>query len=82
MKRKKKTDPEITLSNCQIKDIYTLRQIAKAFHILECRTGIGPTWLTLKDVFVCPDITDKQLKTLDRTPTGKNIYRIIKQLRK
>lgn len=72
---------EIRLSNYQIKSIGIAREVASALHVIETRTGIKETRIMLVDCFICPDITDEELDTLNKTAMEKALRSIIRQLR-
>jgi len=72
---------EIQLKHCQIKSIEKARIVANALHVLETETGIKETRITLIDCFICPDITDEELDTLNKTAMEKALRSIIRQLR-
>lgn len=79
--RKTRKYPEITFDGCQIKDIYAARQLVKAIATLEARMGIGVTRITLRNCFICPDITERQWQSLNRTATGALLNRIVRRYR-
>lgn len=72
---------EIQLRNCQIKSLAIARKVAKHLVEIESVAGIKETRITFIDCFICPDISDEQLDTLNRTPTEKVVRSIIRQLR-
>lgn len=74
--------PEIKLIGCQIKSIEKARIVAEALNTLEVETGIRVVKITLENCFICPDIDEDALDTLNRTPTEKSLRRIIYQIRR
>lgn len=72
---------EIRLSNCQIKSLAIARKVAKHLAEIEAAAGIRETRIMFADCFICPDISDEQLDSLNRTPTEKAVRAIIRQLR-
>jgi hypothetical protein len=48
---------------------------------IETIVGIRVTRIALVDCFICPDISDEELDSLNRTPTEKALRKIIRQLR-
>jgi hypothetical protein len=73
---------EIRLTNCQIKSLAIARKAARHLAEIESVVGIKETRITFADCFICPDISDEQLDTLNRTPTEKAVRSIIRDLRK
>lgn len=73
--------PEIRLTGCQIKSLAIARKVAKHLAEIESVAGIRETRITLVNCFICPDISDEQLDTLNRTPTEKAVRSIIRQLK-
>jgi hypothetical protein len=73
--------PEIRLTGCQIKSLAIARKLAKYIDEIEAIVGIRTTRITLIDCFICPDLTDEELDTLNRTPIERTLRRIIRQLR-
>ena len=73
--------PEIRLTGCQIKSIEKARKVAEALHILEVETGIRETVISLVDCFICPEITDAELDTMNGTAMERHVRDIIRQLR-
>jgi acetone carboxylase gamma subunit len=73
---------EIRLSNCQIKSLAIARKVAKHLAEIESVAGIRETRIMFVDCFICPDISDEQLDTLNRTPTEKAVRGMIRDLRK
>jgi hypothetical protein len=74
--------PEIRLTGCQIKSIEKARKVAEAWHVLEVETGIRETRITLVNCFICPDITDEELDTLNQTAMEQAVRKIIRDLRR
>lgn len=73
--------PEIRLTGCQIKSIEKARTVADALHTLEVETGIRETVIALVDCFICPDISEAELDTLNRTAMERAVRDIIRELR-
>jgi hypothetical protein len=74
--------PEIRLTGCQIKSIEKARVVAEALHVLEVETGIKETRIMFVNCFICPDITDAELDTLNRTAMERAVRSIIRDLKK
>lgn len=72
---------EIRLSNCQIKSLAIARKVARHLSEIESVVGIRETRITFVDCFICPDITDEEVDSLNRTATEKAVRAIIRQLR-
>lgn len=73
--------PEIRLTGCQIKSLAIARKVAKHLVEIESVAGIRETRITLVDCFICPDITDEELDTLNRTAMEKALRGIMRKLR-
>ena len=71
--------PHLKLRGGQIKSIDAARRIAQGIDIIERAWGIEETRVTLKDVFVCPDIDSFALDELNRTPTERLLREIIEK---
>jgi hypothetical protein len=69
-----------TFEKIQIKSIEKARLFAHLYDQMEKEFGIKTSKITLKDCFICSDISDEELNTLT-TPAEKNIKSIIYQLR-
>lgn len=66
--------PEIKLTGVQIKSLAKARKVARALDTLEVECGIGPTWITFENVFLCPDI---DWNKLDKTPMQRSMRKIV-----
>jgi hypothetical protein len=64
----------------QIKSIEKARLFAHLFDQMEKEFGIETTKITLKDCFICPDITGYELARLDETASERSIQDIINQI--
>jgi sulfite reductase beta subunit-like hemoprotein len=73
--------PEIRLTGCQIKSIAIARKLARHLDEIETIVGIKETRITLVGCFICPDISDEQLDSLNKTPMEKSLRTIIRKLR-
>jgi hypothetical protein len=73
--------PEIRLTGCQIKSLEKARVIAAALHTLEVEAGIRVCRINLIDCFICPDIDDAALDTLNQTPMERTLRTVIRELR-
>jgi hypothetical protein len=73
--------PEIRLTGCQIKSLEKARIIAAALHTLEVEAGIKVCQIKLVDCFICPDIDDAALDTLNQTPMERVLRNVIRDLR-
>lgn len=74
--------PEIRLTGCQVKSIEKARTLAAALHVIETECGIKETRIMLVDCFICPDIEESELDTLNKTAMERAVRTIIRQLRK
>lgn len=72
---------QFTFERIQIKSIDKARLFAHLFDQMEVEFGIRTGRITLKDVFICPDITDEEIESLCRTPSERVLRDIIKQLK-
>lgn len=76
----KKHDSEYTFTRIQLKSIEKIRLFAKLLEQMEIEFWIRTTKITLSDCFICPDITDEELDSLNTT-MEKLLVRIIKKIR-
>jgi hypothetical protein len=74
--------PEIRLTGCQIKSIEKARIVAAALHTLEVETGIKVCRIRLVDCFICPDIDNMALDTLNQTPMERTLQGLIREMRR
>jgi hypothetical protein len=74
--------PEIRLTGCQIKSLAIARKVARHLFEIESVAGIKETRIMFVNCFICPDITDAELDTLNRTATERAVRSIIRDLRK
>lgn len=74
--------PELRLTGCQIKSLAIARKVARHLGEIESVAGIKETRITFVDCFICPDISDEELDTLNRTPVEKAVRKIIRDLRR
>lgn len=72
---------EIQLRNCQIKSLAIARKVAKHLAEIESVAGIRETRIMFVDCFICPDITDEEIDSLNRTAAEKAVRSIIRKLR-
>ncbi len=75
------TYPEIRLTGCQIKSLEKARVVASALHTLEVETGIKVCRIKLVDCFICPDIDEAALDSLNQTPMERVLRNIIREIR-
>lgn len=75
------TYPEIRLTGCQIKSIEKCRVVAAALNTLEVEAGIRVCRIKLVGCFICPEIDDAALDTLNQTPMELHLRSIIRQIR-
>ncbi|MEK6281847.1 MAG: hypothetical protein AABN95_15955 [Acidobacteriota bacterium] len=73
--------PEIRLTGCQIKSLEKARVVAAALHTLEVETGIKVCRVNLVNCFICPDIDEAALDTLNQTPMERVLQTIIREIR-
>lgn len=76
-----KYDSHFTFERIQIKSIEKARLFAELFGKMEVEFWIRITKLTLENCFICSEITDEELDSLNRTETEKNVRAILRQLR-
>lgn len=74
--------PEIRLTGCQIKSLEKARVIAAALHTLEVEAGIKVCRITLTNCFICPDIDEVALDSLNQTPMERVLRNCIRDLQK
>jgi len=79
--KKQEWDSEYRFIKIQIKSIEKARLFAKLMDSMEKEFWIKTTKIFFNDCFICPDITDEELETLNKTQMEKNIRAIIYQLR-
>ena len=72
---------EIQLLNCQIKSLAIARKLAKHLAEIESICGIKETRITLVECFICPDITEEEVDSLNRTAMERALRTIIRKLR-
>jgi len=68
---------EFTIARGQIKSLEKAKRIAYSLDILEVEAGIRVTKITMRDMFICPDI---DIEKLNETPMERNVRDIIKQI--
>ncbi len=76
-----KYDSHFTFERLQFKSIDKLRLFAELFGEMEVEFWIRVGKITLKDCFICPDITLEEIDSLNTTPEEKHIRDIIRQLK-
>lgn len=71
-------NPEIRISNCQIKSVEKLRIVAQCLDTLEKEVGIHTVKITLKNIWVCRDI-QQDLARVDfgRTTMERRVLEIL-----
>lgn len=65
----------------QIKSIEKARLFAKLMEEMEIEFGIRTTKMNFKNCFICPDISNEELETLNKTCMERSLRSIIYQLR-
>lgn len=76
-----KHDSHFIFEKLQFKSIDKLRLFAKLFWEMEVEFWVRVGKITLKNCFICPEITEEQIDSLNTTPEEKHIRDIIRQLR-
>lgn len=75
--KEKEYRTEFTIEWGQIKSIEKAKLVAYALDILEKEAGIKVTKITMKNMFICPDI---DIDKLNDTPMERNVRDIIRQI--
>ena len=80
MSKKEIYDSHFIFKNIQIKSIEKMRLFASIVDELEKEFWVRICKLELIEPFICFDISEKELDTLNNTPMEKNVRDICKQL--
>lgn len=76
-----KYDSHFTFKRIQIKSIEKARLFAELFGRMEEEFWIRVCKITLEDCFICPDINDEEIDSLNKTASERYIQEIIKKLK-
>lgn len=72
------TKSKITFEGIQIKSLEKARIFAEALNTIEIECGVKSVRITIKDLFLCPEIN---LKDLNKTTMERLLQKIFKDIR-